>query len=267
MPPYQQTIRYRTYIKETLVEGLRDVFDGHPDPLLLNTKVTPELPTDRASYPAIIVRYYERGINNAGVGHHEWMLITPDGYEPRLYQKFKHFFYKGDIEFKILALSSKDRDFLADALVQTLGMGETETYSQGFAGRIYNADPDEEEHSKYHFLNLALDDFQGVGDQEGPAPWMEEDLLVYTTTYRVPIFGEFYSRLLTDQNNYGVVQKVELYPWIPDLETEPNPNPEDQSPWLSLGNPPIPPGPDNNPIEPLMTTTWLTTSPTLETQG
>lgn len=233
MPDYQNTIRYRTYIKETIVEALRDVFDDHPDPLLRNTKITPELPTDESSYPAIIIRYYNRKINNSGIGHHEWMLATPEGYEPKLYQKFKHFFYKGDIEFKVLTLSSKDRDFLVDALVQTIAMGETEAYTRTFLDRVYRANPEAEEQSKYHFINLSTDDFQELGDQEGPAPWMEEDLLVYSSIFRVPIFGEFYSRLLTDQTSYGTVQKVEMYPWIPDLEEEPDPNPEDESPWLS----------------------------------
>jgi hypothetical protein len=65
---------------------------------------------------------------------------------------------------------------------------------------------------------------------------MEEDLLVYSSTFRVPIFGEFYSRLLTDQTAYGFVKKVEIYPWIPTIETEPNPNPEDPRPWLSSGD-------------------------------
>jgi hypothetical protein len=233
MPDYQQTVRYRTYIKETLVEALRDVFDDHPDPLLRNTKVTVELPTDESSFPVIIVRYFNRRLNNAGIGHHEWMLATPEGYEPKLYQKFKHFMYSGDVEFKIMALSSKDRDFLADALVQTLGMAETEAYSRTFLERVYNADPEIQTGSKYHFINLATDEFSELGDQEGPAPWMEEDLLVYSSTFRVPIFGEFYSRLLTDQTSYGIVQKVEMYPWIPDLEEEPDPNPEDEAPWLS----------------------------------
>lgn len=233
---YQQTVRYRTYIKETMVEALRSVFDDHPDPLLRSVKVTPELPMDRSSYPTIIVRYYNRSLRNAGVAHHEWMLATPEGYEPKLYQKFRHFMYSGDIEFKILALSSKDRDFLADALVQTIGMAEAETYTKSFLDRVYNANVDVDPQSKYHFINLSTDEFSEIGDQEQNAPWMEEDLLVYSATFRVPIFGEFYSRLLTDQTSYGFVKKVEIYPWISGIETEPNPNPEDPSPWLSSGD-------------------------------
>lgn len=233
MPDYQQTVRYRTYIKETMVEALRAVFQNHPDPLLSDTKITVELPTDESSYPAIIVRYYNRYLRNAGIGHHEWFLATPEGYEPKLYQKFQHFMYAGDVEFKVLALSSKDRDFLADALVQTIGMSKSETYTQAFVNRVYDSDHEAEPQSLYHFINLATDDFQELGDQEQNAPWMEEDLLVYSATFRVPIFGEFYSRLLTDTTSYGVVQKVEMYPWIPVVEPEPNPNPEDESPWLS----------------------------------
>jgi hypothetical protein len=233
MAPYENTIRYRTYIKETMSEALREVFQNHPDPLLRNTKIGPELPMDRASYPAIIVRYYNRSLRNAGIAHHEWLRITPDGYEPKLFQKFRHFMYNGDIELKILTNSSKDRDFLADAVVQTIGMSESEHYTKAFLKRIYNSDPNLEPQSKYHFINLSTDEFSELGDQEGPAPWMEEDLLVYSSTFRVPIFGEFYSRLITDQSSYGVVQKVEVYPWIPDIEPEPNPNPEDESPWLS----------------------------------
>jgi hypothetical protein len=229
----QQTVQYRTYIKETIVEALREVFAAHPDPLIRNTKVTPELPTDRAQYPTVIVRYYNRSFRNAGVGHHEWILATPEGYEPKLYQKFRHFMYNGDIELKILAMSSKDRDYLADAIVQTVGMAEAEHYTKAFLDRVYNSDVEAEPQSRYHFINLSTDEFSELGDQEGPAPWMEEDLLVYSSTFRIPIFGEFYSRLLTDQTSYGFVQKVEIYPWIPVLEEEPNPNPEDESPWLS----------------------------------
>jgi hypothetical protein len=238
MPPFQtqQSVRYRTYIKETMVEALRAVFAHHPDPLLRRTKVTVDLPTDRASYPAIIVRYYNRSLRNAGIGHYEWFQVTPEGYEPKLFQKFRHFFYNGDIEFKILALSSTDRDYLADALVQTIGMAESEAYTKAFPNRVYDADQTAEPSSLYHFINLSTDDFQELGDQEQLAPWMEEDLLVYSATFRIPTFGEFYSRILTNSTSYGYVEKVEVYPWIKDVEPEPDPNPEDPRPWLSSGD-------------------------------
>jgi hypothetical protein len=220
-----------------MAEALRQVFDGeHPDPLLRNINITPELPTTRADYPTIVIRYYNRSLRNAGIAHHEWFQATPDGYEPKLFQKFRHFMYNGDVEFKILALSSKDRDFLADALVQTIGMAEAEAYTRAFVERIYDSNQEAEPQSLYHFINLSTDEFSELGDQEAPAPWMEEDLLVYSTTFRIPIFGEFYSRLLTDQTSYGLVEKVETYPWVENVEEEPDPNPEEPNPWLSSGD-------------------------------
>lgn len=235
MALYQSTIRYRTYIKETMVEAMRLVFANHNDQFLRNTKVTVDLPMDRASFPSVIVRFYERRIWNAGIGHYEWVRITPDGTQPELFQRFKHFLYTGDVEFAILGLSSKDRDFMADAIVNIIGMSDTESYMNAFYDRIYNADTSTEPGAKSHFINLKSDDFQGFGDQEELAPWMPEDVLVYRTSYRVPIFGEFYSReLTTGGTNYGKVTKVDVYPYMPPEETLPDPHPEDPAPWVTL---------------------------------
>lgn len=235
VPLNQQTPRYRTYIKETLTQALRDVFADHPDSLMRKTEITPELPLSRAQFPSIIIRYYERYIRNAGVGHSEWIKITDESTEPAIYQRFKHFLYGGDLEFYIIALSSKDRDWLADAVVQVISMADTENYSDAFLQRIYNPDQDAHPGSKLHFINLKTDEFSGYGDQDGLAPWMTDDVLAYRTSYRVPIFGEFYSRQLTSSDGYGLVTKVELYPWSPP-EPEPNPNPEDPAQWLNLDN-------------------------------
>lgn len=67
----EQTIQYKTYIKTVMVQGLRKVFDAHPDPILKDAKVSLDFPRTRSAYPAVIVRFYERSINNAGVGHME----------------------------------------------------------------------------------------------------------------------------------------------------------------------------------------------------
>lgn len=233
-PLYQQTVQYRTYIKRAVVQGLRSVFENHPDRFIKNTKVTIELPVDKSAYPTILVRFYERYLRNAGVGHHEWIeLSDSEGEGTGLYHRFKHFLYAGDVELEALALSSQDRDFLADALVQTIGMADTEPYSEGFLNRIYYPTIAEVPASKTHFLNLKTDDFNGFGDREMIAPWMPEDVLVYTTSYRIGAFGEFYSREIANGTEYGKVEKVELYPYVEDLEAEPNPNPEDPAPWIS----------------------------------
>lgn len=222
------TIKYKTYVKEALVEAFRAVFAAHPDDILRKTKVGIDFPTTESMYPAIVVRFYERSITNAGIGHFE-MLDDPEN--PGRYLRYKHYLYQGDIEFAVYALSSYDRDLISDSIVQTLAMGDLEPYSDQFLDRIYNSDPAVEPASLDHFINLNTDTIQGFGETQALAPWQPEDLLVYQTSYRIGIHGEFYSRT-PPVVNYGLVEKVESYPYMPaDGETKPSPNPEDPAPW------------------------------------
>src|SRR4051812_31881558 len=120
----EQTIRYKTYVKTALVEALRSVFSNHPDSLLQRTKVSIDYPTSENKYPTVLVRFFEGKITNAGVGHVESLLREGTA----IYDKYRHYLYHGDIEFAVYALSSKDRDLIADTLVQTIGMGDMATY-------------------------------------------------------------------------------------------------------------------------------------------
>jgi len=67
------TIRYKTFVKQTVVSALRTVFTNHPDAILASTKTTIDFPFTEAEYPAVVVRFYERTIKNAGVGHEEYL--------------------------------------------------------------------------------------------------------------------------------------------------------------------------------------------------
>ena len=239
MPMQQQTIHYKTYIKGLLRQALEDVFAEHPDPILQRqTKVSSSLPQTQAQYPTVIVRFYERDLHNMGVGHHEWIgLKDPSTGEPtNEWIRFKHYGYSGDIEFAIYALSSEDRDLMADAIVQILSMGDTEAYSHPFYDRLYKPNYDEDPTAIEHFINLNSDRIMGYGESEMIAPWMPEDVLVYQTSYRIPIMGEFYSRT-PPFVPLGLVSEVDLYPYDPSVgDPVPNPNPNDPSPWIGDGN-------------------------------
>lgn len=69
----QETIQFKTFLKRTLVEALKNVFADHPDEHLSKTKIDVDFPHDEADYPAIVVRYFGRQIHNAGVGHREYV--------------------------------------------------------------------------------------------------------------------------------------------------------------------------------------------------
>lgn len=232
--PYnpQQTITYKTYVKTALVEALRTVFVNHRDPELQRTKITIDYPRTEADHPAVVVRFFERTVDDAGVGHEEWIQGAEyDGLPTGQYFRFKHAFYWADIELAVYSLSSWDRDLISDSLVQILRMGELESYTNRFFERIYPnpADgfwPD----SLWHFIAINTDSIQGFGESTDPTPWGSEDDLVYKTSYRVKTFGEFYS--VPPDTPAALIEQVIQYPYIEDLEEVPEGNPDDDAQWM-----------------------------------
>jgi hypothetical protein len=258
----EQTVPYKTWIKTSLVEGLRQVFAQHPDirirtrdgvrdgkPIKLGTKVSIDFPTSELHYPTIVVRFQERDISNIGVGHVEYILVDSDDV---VKTKFRHYLYHGMIEFAIYALSSLDRDLISDSLVQALAMPDMANYTEDFWQRIYfpvdeGTTDAERTRSKgrWNYVNLNLDRITGSGENQTPQPWLSEDQLVYQTSYRTDIMGEFYSLPPVDQVAVGNVERVVIYTYDegqepPDGSTEgysipPNTweaSSDDPSPWL-----------------------------------
>lgn len=216
-----QTIRYATYLKEAICEALASVFASHADPFFRNTKVTIETPFTEAAYPAIVVRFYERNIRNAGISHYEW-FADPNAIDRLI--PYRHILYTGDIEFAIFALSSYERDLLGDSVMQILTMGDIEVYTNQFLQRIYTADPAIEPASVDHMINVNTDSIDGMGESQAPAPWQPEDVLVYQKAYRLGVFGEVYSRT-PSLENYGLVEKVDTFPYMPAAgEVRPEPD-------------------------------------------
>lgn len=82
----QQTLQYKTFLKRTMVEALQNAFNLYADPTLLKTKIAVDYSSDRADYPAIVVKFYEQTIQNIGVGHKEWGPVED---ELRLFGKGK----------------------------------------------------------------------------------------------------------------------------------------------------------------------------------
>jgi hypothetical protein len=227
----EQTIRYKTYVKQSLVEALRSVFANHPDNLLQSTKVSIDYPTSENKYPTVLVRFYERQIRNAGVGHVEYLLRG----NTSVRDKFRHYLYDGDIEFAIYALSSKDRDLISDSVVQTITMADTAAYTNTFMDHIYRPAPDTTspyDPANYNYVNLNSDLVTGAGESQTQQPWLSEDQLQYQTSYRVQVYGEFYSLPpINTVTGLGVIEKVNIYPYMSDREPIPDGTP-DPSPWL-----------------------------------
>lgn len=68
----QATIQYKTFLKRTIQEALQNAFVLYKDPTLESTKIGVDYQTTRANFPAIVIKFYERSLQNIGVGHVEW---------------------------------------------------------------------------------------------------------------------------------------------------------------------------------------------------
>jgi hypothetical protein len=224
----EQTVPYKTWIKSAIVEALRRVFNNHVDKLLRQVKATIEFPHDRNQYPAIVVRFFERQISNAGVGHVEYLQIEGQTF------KFRHRLYTGDVELAIYALSSLDRDLISDSLIQTLAMGDITDYTRPFLDRIYVSALDKPE-SEYNTVNLNTDQIMGYGESQTPAPWMSEDTLIYQSSYRFGVLGDFYNLPPNINKSLDFIRHVIQYPYIGALEPVPTGTPDDPSIWVPDG--------------------------------
>ncbi len=231
--PLQYTTPLRTYVKTALQEGLASVFEDHPDPYLRDTKVRLEYSFEEIDYPSVVVNFRPRNVETAGIGHVEHIIDPDTGVVSKITRRI----YRGDAEFRIYALSTLDRDLLSDSLTQTLGMPRYASWTDHFWTRIY--DPNEwarlnvaqetmGEGHLYNFLNLQTDNVQETGDTESPAPWRPEDVLLYETGQRVPVFGEVLT--IPPTASWAVVQKVVPYPYIEGLEPVPT-GVEDPAQW------------------------------------
>lgn len=212
----QATLQYKTFIKRAVVEALQNAFKSHPDPELAKIRIGIEYKNDRASFPAIIIKFYERDLNNIGVGHVEWGPSPADPLYPEgpftYFQKYYHRIYKGDLEFKIYGLSPVDRDKVVDGLVEILTMADVTAGGLNLLDRLYE-DIGKTPFSESHFLAFNTDLLNGYGEGEEIAPWIPEDTLVYTASYRLPILGEFYSKTPDEPMTTQKVQEVDVYPW------------------------------------------------------
>lgn len=68
----QQTLQYKTFLKRTMTEALQNAFGLYEDPTLHKTKIGPDYQTTRANFPSVVIKFYEKQLQNIGVGHMEW---------------------------------------------------------------------------------------------------------------------------------------------------------------------------------------------------
>lgn len=115
-------------VKRAVMNGLREALSGTALNHLVNgTEVTVDMeyPIEKEHYPGIWVQFSFSEIVQAGIGHEPLIknVITPataDYPEEVNWEPVREFQFKGRVTLTIVALSSLERDRLADAVITML---------------------------------------------------------------------------------------------------------------------------------------------------
>ena len=181
----EPAVQYKRLVKRTAVSALRTVFSAeYPDPQLVDLFVSTTNPIKREHFPAIVIRFNEGVVRNAGISHQETITNKDD-----LVQTVRHFYFEGSIQFLLYALSPLDLDILSDSLIELLAFGGLDRLMNKFFSKIYDDIED-----GYQF-SIASDSINGGAETQSNLDWLPEDVLLYQSSYTVKCFGGFYSLL------------------------------------------------------------------------
>lgn len=199
--PATISYQYKVGVKREIINALRDVFAVWPDVRLRGkVQVINEYALAEVDYPLVQVKFNETEIRNVGIGHFE-VDYDRDG-TPR---KLLHWMFKGQLSFTVYANSPVDRDMIAVGLLNLLAFGHEIPEFKQFNDEIRDFD--------FVALQLNTENIHPGGDGAGPAPWGNQDDLLFYTTYSVDVLGEFF----TDPRTSDLVQigTVIAYPYKP----------------------------------------------------
>lgn len=187
---------YLIGVKRELRDALRDVFTQVPDARLQATNISLEWPLTPEKYPAIFITFSEGPIENVGVAHYDIDDTNAVA---------KQWKFRGTVNFNIVATSPFERDVIANTLVQIIAFGDTVPEFQQFHEDIHDYD--------FAAIKLMTDRIMPGGEATAPVPWGDENAQLYTRSYSVELFGEFF----TDPQTADLISisKISLYPYTP----------------------------------------------------
>lgn len=199
---------YLIGVKREIRDALRDVFAQVPDARLRATNISLEWPLTPAKYPAIFITFSEGPIENVGVAHFDIDDTNSIA---------KQWKFRGTVNFNIAATSPFERDVIANTLVQIIAFGDTVPEFQRFHQDIHDYD--------FAAIKLMTDRIMPGGEATAPVPWEDENAQLYTRSYSVELFGEFFTDPQTAQ--LISISKISLWPYtsgmaVPTGSTHPD---------------------------------------------
>lgn len=192
-------INYKMEIKRVVVKSLQNVFFNTEEyfpgykssELLTNSHITIEYPQRPEQYPSMIIGLKEQELKSAGIGHYELIEETV---------AIQRWLFRAFITIEIFALTSMDRDFISDSLLNMLSFARIE----GFPFREYienNANVD---------IQLSVGSLTPISEQTmSGASWGLTDQRIYTSGYQFGCMGGFTSPI----KDYDLISGVAVGPW------------------------------------------------------
>jgi hypothetical protein len=210
-------VTYKTTTLRTLIQALKAVFHhqtsgqfDYPEEQFRGLNIVTEWPLSRQKWPAVVVKFNEGRITNAGVGHEE-EFQDDNG----LYRRWMHRHFDGSVEFEILALSPYDMNVLSDALIEIISFGKLNAVWELFYDKLYgNQNDPYSVLLQLYQINLNSDVISGTGMNVSPAPWQAEDSMVYTCSYDIELSGGFYNSIPPNLLGLPFVEEVDIESYI-----------------------------------------------------
>jgi hypothetical protein len=217
-------------VKRCVITGLREAFgnsslSGAADE---NFYIDIEYPTDITQYPGIWVQFAIEQLQRAGLSMETWTKDDRGQWGP-----IHEWAFNGRITLTIAAMSSKDRDRLADTVIAQLAFSrppdlvirDPRRDAKQMRGLITALDE-----NPYVSMTLNTDQIQSGGQTvTSGTPWAQ-NILLYEDNYSVACTGQFNIRFNYD----GVYELVEIRqrPELMDTNTAYNP-----VQWRGIGHP------------------------------
>jgi hypothetical protein len=190
-------------VKKAVMQALRATFTAdYPDPILRNINVHMEYPAEQEDYPGIWVQFSFRDLQAEGINHKVY-------YDDVNNRRWSYWMFGGTVTLMIVALTSKERDTIADKVIQMYAFHSLNIQANQFTNTLM----------QWPYINIALNNDalrpSGQSTTVG-APW-QPDVLVYEDSYSFDILGQFASDFPT-----GELIRLDEIRLLPYLQGQPS---------------------------------------------
>lgn len=176
-------------VKRAMVEGVRKGLNGNA--LVADGQITVDLdyPVEKEHYPGVWVGFSLSKLERAGLGHEDHALVNGQ------WTFVQQWMFEGRISLTVAALSSKDRDRIADRLLMMLAFSRPPEL-----GVVYNAPQDTQEERQligslmdnpYVALTPQTGQILCGGEQVTPGTSWSNNVLVYENAFSMDVVGNF----------------------------------------------------------------------------